>query len=83
MKNGEYPADRETAARLRKLQKLADRLANRRTARLSRQEKLNSHFLKPDRESLDLRRFSASLRAFKRNEWQSRHDVTCAQALRL
>ena len=66
-----------------KLQKLADAFADRRPARFTGQQTRNTGPMEARSESLGLCGFSASFRSLERDERQSRHDFTCAQAFLL
>src|SRR5262249_4254635 len=59
----------------RKLEKLANRFADRCAARFAGNQIRNPRPLKTLSEPLYLRRFSTTFRSFKRDEWQPRHDV--------
>jgi hypothetical protein len=67
----------------RKLQKLADAFADRRAAGFMGQHAWNTGLMEARSESLGLCGFSASFRSLERDEGQSRHDFTCAQAFLL
>src|SRR5438093_12965548 len=60
-----------------KLKKLANGFADRGAARLACHQKGDATSFQMRGKSLHLGRFPASLRPFKRDEWQPRHYIDC------